>query len=133
MIEIVLRIASLCLLLASAETLNGIFRAVLLVPSLGKKRALILSAVIGLILAFFSCYFMVPGIGLDTTESLVVLGVILSIFMAGFDVIIARVVMKLSWGRVMRDFNPKNGNYLSAALIVLATFPLLVISVQGIN
>jgi len=46
--------------------------------------------------------------------------------MALFDVLIGRRVMKLSWEKIGRDFNPANGNYLSIALLLLITYPWLV-------
>lgn len=58
-----LRLASLCILLASAETLHGIARTILLAPVVGKALAIKLSVVSGTLLAFGLCYFFVPSIG----------------------------------------------------------------------
>ena len=59
------QLLSLCLLLASAETLHGIARTVLVVPRLGKVRAIQLSALTGSLLAAGICWLQVPGIGLQ--------------------------------------------------------------------
>lgn len=50
-----LRLVSLCVLLAGAETLHGIARTVLLAPAVGKALAVKLSAVTGTLLAFGVC------------------------------------------------------------------------------
>lgn len=59
------RIAALCLLLASAETLHGIARTVLVAPRIGKDMAIKLSVVSGSLLALAICgWWVPPGIGL---------------------------------------------------------------------
>lgn len=119
----------LCVLLASAETLQGIFRAAVLVPRIGKKTALKVSAVTGSLLAFLLCVWMIPKTSLDSTAELLLAGVMLAAFMALFDVLIGRRVMKLSWEKIGRDFNPANGNYLSIALLLLITYPWVVMRI----
>lgn len=116
----------LCVLLASAETLQGIVRAAVLVPRLGKKTALKISAITGSLLAFLLCAWMIPKTSLNSAAGLLLAGVILAAFMALFDVLIGRWVMKLSWEKIGRDFNPANGNYLSIALLLLITYPWVV-------
>ncbi|MBU2039028.1 MAG: hypothetical protein KKH95_07775 [Gammaproteobacteria bacterium] len=116
----------LCVLLASAETLQGIVRAAVLVPRLGKKTALKISAITGSLLAFLLCAWMIPKTSLNSAADLLLAGVILAAFMALFDVLIGRWVMKLNWEKIGRDFNPANGNYLSIALLLLITYPWLV-------
>lgn len=63
-LELILRVLALCVALAGAETLHGIARTVLVVPRIGKERALKLSILTGSALAFGVCYFFVPGLGL---------------------------------------------------------------------
>lgn len=116
----------LCVLLASAETLQGIVRAAMLVPRLGKKTALKISAITGSLLALLLCAWVIPKTSLNSAADLLLAGVILAAFMALFDVLIGRWVMKLNWEKIGRDFNPANGNYLSIALLLLITYPWLV-------
>ncbi|TVV44891.1 hypothetical protein [Thalassolituus sp. C2-1] len=121
----------LCVLLASAETLQGIVRAAVLVPRLGKKTALKISAITGSLLALLLCSWMIPKTSLNSAAGLLLAGVILAAFMALFDVLIGRRVMKLSWEKIGRDFNPANGNYLSIALLLLITYPWVVMQILG--
>lgn len=121
-----LRIGALCLLLASAETLHGIARTVLVVPRIGKERAIKLSAITGSALAFLICWFQVPGLQMRTETSHLVLGVGLAVFMAMFDVAIGRLVMRKHWRRIWPDFNPATGNHLLYGLICLSFTPWLV-------
>lgn len=121
-----LRFASLCMLLAGAETLHGIARTVLLAPRIGKVLAIKLSVVTGTLLAFGVCYFFVPGIGAAGIGEHLFLGLGLSGFMAAFDVAIGRLVMRLKWSRIWEDFDPRRGNYLSIGLVLLALSPSIV-------
>ena len=76
------------MVLACAETLHGIARTVLVVPRIGKERAIKLSALTGSALAFGICFFLVPPMDLHAPEHLLLLGVFLALFMASFDVAI---------------------------------------------
>lgn len=126
-----LRFASLCLLLAGAETLHGIARTVLLAPRVGKVLAIKLSVVSGSLLAFGLCYFFVPDIGAAGIGEHLILGLGLTGFMAAFDVAIGRLLMHLRWSRIWRDFDPRSGNYLSIGLLLLALSPAVVWWLRG--
>ncbi len=117
---------ALCVALAGAETLHGIARTVLLAPRVGKAAAIKLSVVSGTLLAFGVCFLLVPGIGLEGAAAHLGLGLVLAAFMAGFDIAFGRLVMRLGWRRVLQDFNPASGNYLSLGLVALAFIPVLV-------
>jgi hypothetical protein len=120
------RIAALCVALAGAEMLHGIARTVWLAPRIGKERAIRWSIVSGSLLAFAVCWFFVPGIGLRGLAPHLALGVFVAAFMASFDIAIGRFVMRLKWPRILRDFNPASGNYLSIGLALLAGMPAVV-------
>ena len=126
-----LRFASLCVLLAGAETLHGIARTVLLAPRVGKALAIKLSVVTGTLLAFGLCYFFVPAIGAAGFGEHMLLGLGLAAFMAAFDIAIGRFVMRFKWARIWQDFNPSSGNYLSIGLVLLLFIPTAVWWLRG--
>lgn len=121
-----LRILSLCVLLACAETLHGIARTVLVVPRIGKERALRWSALTGSLLAFLICLWLVPPIGLRGAAAHLALGLGLAAFMAAFDLVIGRLLMRKAWHKLWPDFDPRTGNYLSLGLGFLVLVPWLV-------
>ena len=127
----VFRIAALCVVLACAETLHGIFRTVVVTPRLGKVLAIKLSIVSGTLLALGICWLLVPGIGLQSAAAHLALGIWLAAFMAGFDIAIGRLLMRKSWAKIWPDFNPRTGNYLAFGLLVLCFIPLLVWVASG--
>lgn len=119
-----LRIAALCVILACAETLHGIARIKLLIPRIGKERAVKLSAVTGTLLALLICLALVPGIGLRSPAAHLALGLFLAAFMASFDIAIGRWLMRKSWAKIWPDFDPRTGNYLVFGLLGLSVIPL---------
>ena len=124
--ETLLRIGALCVLLASAETLHGIARTLLIAPRIGKERAIKLSAVTGTALAFGLCLWQVPDINLRSPQAHLALGVWLALFMAAFDICIGRFLMRKSWRKIWPDFDPRTGNYLAFGLVCLCFIPLAV-------
>ncbi len=124
------RIVALCIALAGVETLHGIFRATVLAPRIGKSRALKLSIVTGSALAFGVCYLLVPGIGVGKPAGLLAIGLVLALFMAGFDIALAKMLLRQPWAKVFRDFDPRTGNYLSFGLLLLVFFPYAVMELR---
>lgn len=126
-----LRVAALCLLLAAAETLHGIARTVLVVPRLGKARALALSALTGSLLAFALCWIYVPGLRLHGALAHGLLGLGLAGFMAAFDIAVGRLLMRKPLAKIWPDFDPRTGNFLAFGLLSLALAPWLVSVLRG--
>ncbi len=124
--DTLLRVISLCVVLAGAETLHGIARTVWVIPRIGKERALKLSALTGSALAFVICWLLVPPMQLQGTLAHLALGGMLAAFMAAFDLAIGRFVMRKAWHKLWPDFNPATGNYLLYGLLFLGVAPLLV-------
>ncbi|MEO3690976.1 hypothetical protein [Roseateles paludis] len=131
--DALIRIASLCVVLAGAETLHGIARTVLVVPRLGKARALRLSIVSGTLLAFCLCWLLVPGIGLRGWAAHLALGLVLAGFMASFDLLLGKFLLRRSWAKAFSDFDPRTGNLLVFGLAALVAVPALVAWLRGLS
>lgn len=129
--ELALRILSLCVLLAAAETLHGIVRAAVLVPRIGKKAALKVSIVSGSLLAFALCWWRLPAMGVTATLPLLGIGLVLALFMAAFDILLGRWLLKRPWARAFEDFNPATGNYLLFGIVLLVFFPWLAVQLSA--
>ena len=124
--DAILGIAALCVVLAGAETLHGIARTTLVIPRIGKERAIKLSAFTGTLLAFAICWMLVPGINLPSAGAHLLLGLLLAGFMAGFDIAVGRWLMRKSWSKIWPEFNPRTGNFLLYGLLALCFIPLVV-------
>ena len=125
MLQLVLKLIGLCLTLAVVETLHGILRNAAIAPRIGTQKAKRLSVLSGSILAFIVCYVWVPTLGLQAVLPLLAVGVLLAVFMALFDIVLARYVLRLKWRVILRDFNPRQGNYLLFGLLLLMLMPVL--------
>ncbi len=106
--------------------LHGIARTVLVAPRIGKERAIKVSIVSGTLLAYLVCYLLVPRVALAGSVAHLLLGIFVAAFMAAFDIAVGRLILRFSWPRIFRDFNPASGNYLSVGLVLLAGAPLVV-------
>lgn len=124
--DLLLRTLALCVLLAATETLHGIARTVWVVPRIGKDRALRWSIFSGTLLAYAIGAWRVPDIGLQTPGGRLVLGLVLAVFMASFDLLMGRFVLRRSWSRALSDLDPRTGNRLIYGLVALVVMPLLV-------
>ena len=126
-----IKISSICLMLASVETLHGIARSIFVVPRIGNKRAKQYSVISGTLLAFAVCYIMVPWLNINIVYQLILIGLVLAVFMALFDIVLARFVVKMKWESIINDFNPAKGNYLIFGMIALIIIPYAVMKLKG--
>jgi hypothetical protein len=126
-----IKLLCLCVLLAGAETLHGIARIMIVVPRIGKRRANQYGVITGTILAFVVCYTMVPGLGIHGTRGLILVGTALSVFMAAFDIILARSLAKRDWMAIADDFKLEKGNFLILGLAALIAIPYAVMRLRG--
>ena len=128
--NVILYTVFLCIALASAETLNGVFRVAILVPRVGKSLALKVGIVTGSILAFITCYYFVPNMGVKDNVYLMAIGIIISSFMAFFDIALSMIVLKRPFKKTLQDFNPSTGNYLIFGILMLTVYPVIVMRIQ---
>ena len=125
-LDAAVRILALALAIAAMETVHGIARMTLLAPRVGKELALKLSIVSGSLLAFAVCWFLVPGIGLRGVGPHLALGAFLVAVLTAYDVALGLWLLRRPLRIVLRDFDPRTGNYLSVGLLLLAASPALV-------
>lgn len=127
---LVLQIIALVVTLAGVETLHGILRTALIAPRLGTQRAKRLSIISGTALLFWVCWLWIPRLGIGNPLALLALGGGLAGFMALYDIVLGHSILKMKWRVVWKDFDPRQGNYLSVGLLILMFIPLLVMLIR---
>jgi hypothetical protein len=126
--ELFVRILALCLVLATVEMLHGIVRVRFVVSRLGRIRAQQVSIVTGSLLAVGVCWLLVPSLGIHDRLQLLAVGFTLALFMASFDIAVARWLMHRPWSSIPQDFDPRKGNYLVFGLAILVMAPNMVMA-----
>lgn len=127
---LVVEIIALAVTLAGVETLHGILRTVLIAPRLGTRRAKRLSIISGTALLFGVCWLWIPPLGISNPLGLLALGAGLAGFMALYDLVLGHYFLKMKWRVLWKDFDPRQGNYLSIGLLILLFIPLLVMMIN---
>jgi hypothetical protein len=114
------------LVLAVAETLNGIFRIRYLNKKVGKKTAKLFSFLIGLSIVFFLNIVLVQWIEPRNAQEALFIGLFFALGMITYDLYVGKVLFKMSWEKVLDDFNAFKGNLLLFGMISLAVMPYIV-------
>jgi hypothetical protein len=113
------------LLIATVETLNGIFRIRYLHKRLGAKKAKRVSFVSGSLSVVLINIFLYPAIAPQSFLQALFVGMFWTFLMVCYDLYVGRVLFKLSWDKVFDDFNLFKGNLLSLGMILILILPPL--------
>lgn len=113
------------LLIIFVEFLHGIARAVFLEPYVGNLRARQIGVVIGSLLILAIAVAFVQWIGATSQKQLLAVGLLWVGLTLAFEIAFGRFVMRLSWERLLSDYNPFQGGFLAIGMIILALSPLL--------
>ena len=112
------------LAIIAAETLHGIARGIVLVPSVGDFRArqigVFVGAAIILTIAAASIRWIRPASAGDALG----LGAVWLVLTLAFEILFGRCVAHASWSRILSDYDLPHGGLLPIGLVVLATAPL---------
>lgn len=127
----VLNLIALCFTLAGVETLHGIVRNAFVASKLGTKRAKRLSVFSGSLLAFGVCYFWIPRLNIQSPKVLLGIGLLLAGFMALFDIVLGKYILKQKWHVVLKEFKFWQGNLLPIGLLFLVFIPMLVMALRS--
>jgi len=114
------------LLIAFAETLNGTFRVRVLYKKLGAKRAKIFSFALGSLIIFVINIILVPWINPKTISEAFFIGFFWMSLMIAYDLYVGRVLFKLSWDKILDDFNIFKGNLLALGMMLILFLPLCI-------
>lgn len=114
------------LLIALAETVNGIVRVRLLSRRLGNRRARIVSLLTGCLLILLITWATLPWIGPETAADALLVGALWLVLMLAYDIGIGRWAFGMRWEKILADFDLCRGNYLAFGMAWLLFAPLTV-------
>ncbi|MCF7688930.1 MAG: hypothetical protein K9N01_11575 [Cephaloticoccus sp.] len=120
-----LRALTIWCLIALVEVLQGVARVRLLNRRVGDHRARQIGVVTGSILILAIAWLTLPWLGATTQTELLGVGLLWMLLMLALDVAFGRWVFRFSWQRIVRDFDPRQGGWLSFGMVLLLYAPWL--------
>ncbi|AFZ47915.1 hypothetical protein Cyast_1962 [Cyanobacterium stanieri PCC 7202] len=114
------------LLIALAETIQGIIRVKFVSRKIGESLAKKLGIISGCFLIFLITWFTLPWIKPNTIIDAFLIGLLWLFLMVNFDLLLGRYVFHYSWKRISYDFNIYRGGFLGIGMLFLFIAPSLV-------
>lgn len=128
-----LRAFTVWLVIIIAETFHGILRAIFLQPLTGDFQARQISVFTGSLMILIITFLFIRWIHAETTKSLFAVGFMWLTLTVLFELILGRVVMGVSWERIVSDYNIARGGLLPIGFAVLTFAPFITAKVRGIK
>ena len=122
---LVLRASVVWLVIIGVEIVHGILRTVLLVPVVGDLPARQVSVLTGSALILGVACLFIRWVRAGTNRRLLTVGLLWVMLTVHFEVGLGRLVLELSWDRLIEDYNLPRGGFLGLGLLFMAFTPLL--------
>ena len=119
------------LLIATAEVFQGMLRVRFLNRRVGDRRARQIGVLTGSAIILGIAWFAGPWMGASGVIQLLSVGFLWFVLMLAFDIAFGRLVFRLSWERILADFDLRRGGWLGVGMLVLLTAPLLLAKLRG--
>jgi hypothetical protein len=114
-----------------AEVLHGAARILWLEPLIGDIKARQISVFTGLAIILAIVIASIRWIHATHTGQLWGIGLLWLGLTVGFEIVLGRFVMGLSWERIASDYNLLQGGLMPLGLLVLTLSPLIAAKVRG--
>ena len=112
------------LVIMAAETVHGIMRTAFLAPRLGDMRARQFSVFVGSLLIVFLTFVFVRWLKGVAVIHFILVGAMWVLLTVGFEVVLGRLVIGLSWERIASDYNIAEGGLMIFGLLIMLLAPL---------
>lgn len=130
--SLLLRGFSVWLIIIGAEFLHGTMRIVWLQPLVGDFRARQLSVFTGAVIILAIAWLFICWLRAPHVTQLLQVGWLWLGLTVGFEIVLGRLVMQLSWERIFSDYNLLQGGLMPIGLLVLTLSPLIAAKLRGI-
>ena len=111
------------LVIIAAEIVHGILRAVVLVPVVGEFRSNQIGVFTGSLIILVIAWLSIRWIGTSRRSDLIMVGSFWLALTFAFELLFGRLVMNLSWKRLLADYNLLAGGLMPLGLLVLLFAP----------
>ena len=106
-----------------AETVHGILRTLLLEPLIGRFEARQISVFTGSLMILAITFASVRWIKGDRWVSFILIGSTWVVLTVGFEVVLGRALLELSWDRIVSDYDISRGGLMAIGLLVMLFAP----------
>ncbi len=107
------------------ESLHGILRGIFLSPVVGDLRARQIGVVIGSALILLVAYGSARWLRVQAPSTLLWIGAFWVALTVTFEIALGRLAMKLSWERILADYDVTRGGLMLFGLLFLWLSPLV--------
>lgn len=114
-----------------AEVLHGTVRVFWLEPLIGDIKARQISVFTGLAIILAIVIASIRWIGATRMTQLYEIGLLWLGLTVGFEIMLGRFVMGLSWERIASDYDLLHGGLMPIGLLVLTVSPLIATWIRG--
>jgi hypothetical protein len=120
------------MLIAGLEVIQGIGRVLFFNRVLGDRRARQLGVVIGSLTVLVAAWATLPWLGARGFRDLLAVGTLWLVLMLGLDLAFGRLVFRMPWDRIARDFDLRRGGWLALGMVVVWWAPLIAAKLRGL-
>ncbi|MBL8485675.1 MAG: hypothetical protein JNK22_01040 [Rhodocyclaceae bacterium] len=117
------RALAVWLLIVVAESIHGTLRVLFLQPLVGDFPARRLAVFSGMAIIFAISWLGVRWIGARGSRQWLAIGAAWVALIVAFEVGLGRLVMHLSWDRILEDYDPSRGGLMLLGLAVMGLSP----------
>lgn len=112
------------LIIIGAETLHGVIRNAFLAPLIGDTEARRISVLTGTLMIFAITFIFVRWLKGGRAGHFLAVGVMWIAMTFAFEVLLGRLVLGLSWERILADYDLSQGNFLAVGFVVMLFAPV---------
>lgn len=123
--SIFLRGVEVWFVISVLEVLHGIARAVFLQPFVGDLPSRQIGVFTGSLLIVLAAFLFRRWIGADRLSAQLTVGIIWVTLTIGFELLLGRFVLDLSWQRIHSDYDVPHGGLMPFGLLVMLLAPML--------
>ena len=111
------------IVIIAAEIVHGILRAVALIPIVGGFRSNQIGVFTGSLIILVIAWLSIRWIGASRNSDLMMVGSLWLALTLAFELLFGRLVMNLSWQRLLADYNLLAGGLMPLGLLALLFAP----------
>lgn len=108
-----------------AEVVHGVARVILLEPRLGDFKARQIAVFTGSAMILVISLATIRWLRAESRLQLIGVGLLWLVLTLGFELLLGRLVMGLSWERIASDYKLFEGGLMPIGLLVLTAAPLI--------